>query len=60
MHLGRHRAFVHLPWLAAALFAVHPAHTEAVTGIVGGAELLSCLFALLAFLTYARVPRLGA
>ena len=31
-------------WIAAALFAVHPIHTEAVTGIVGRAELLAALF----------------
>lgn len=34
---------------AAALFAVHPIHTEAVTGIVGRAEILATLFFLLAF-----------
>ena len=43
------------PWepsLAALLFATHPVHTEAVAGIVGHAELLSCALSLLAFLTY--------
>lgn len=40
------------PFLAALLFATHPVHTEAVAGIVGHAELLSCALALLAFLTY--------
>jgi tetratricopeptide (TPR) repeat protein len=39
-------AAVALP--AAALFAVHPIHTEAVTSIVGRAELLAALFGLLA------------
>jgi len=34
--------------IAAALFAVHPLHTEAVTSIVGRAELLAALFGLLA------------
>jgi hypothetical protein len=37
--------------VAAALFAVHPIHTEAVTSIVGRAEVLAALFGLLAVLT---------
>lgn len=37
--------------IAAALFALHPLHTEAVTSIVGRAELLAALFGLLAVLT---------
>jgi len=36
------------PLLAALLFAVHPAHVEAVAGMVGRAELLATLGALLA------------
>lgn len=36
-------------FIAAAIFAVHPVHTEAVTGIVGRAELLAALFFMLAF-----------
>ncbi|XP_077517055.1 protein O-mannosyl-transferase Tmtc3-like isoform X2 [Amblyomma americanum] len=40
--------------VAALLFAVHPVHTEAVTGVVGRAESLSSVFFLLAFLAYAR------
>ncbi|XP_035280751.1 protein O-mannosyl-transferase TMTC3 [Anguilla anguilla] len=40
--------------VAALLFAVHPIHTEAVTGVVGRAELLSSIFLLLAFLSYTR------
>jgi tetratricopeptide (TPR) repeat protein len=39
---------------AAALFAVHPIHTEAVTNIVGRAELLAALAVLLALLAVAR------
>ena len=42
-------------WSVAAaglLFAVHPIHTEAVSSIVGRAEILSGLFFLLAFLVY--------
>lgn len=37
-------------WLAGALFAVHPIHTEAVTGVVGRAELLVAFFGFLALL----------
>ncbi|XP_014825492.1 PREDICTED: transmembrane and TPR repeat-containing protein 3 [Poecilia mexicana] len=40
--------------LAALLFAVHPIHTEAVTGVVGRAELLSSIFLLAAFLAYTK------
>ena len=36
--------------IAAALFAIHPIHTEAVTSIVGRAELLAALFGLAAVL----------
>jgi len=35
--------------VAAAIFAVHPVHTEAVSSIVGRAEVLATLFFLLAF-----------
>ncbi len=48
---------LHAPLAAgavAALFAVHPIHTEAVTGIVGRAELLAALASLLALLAFAR------
>ena len=40
--------------VAGALFAAHPVHTEAVAGVVGRAELLACLFYLLALLSYKR------
>ncbi|KAH7986539.1 hypothetical protein HPB52_024887 [Rhipicephalus sanguineus] len=40
--------------LAATLFAAHPVHTEAVSSIVGRAEVLCCLFFLLSFLCYHR------
>ncbi|KAF7656060.1 hypothetical protein LDENG_00046750 [Lucifuga dentata] len=40
--------------VAALLFAVHPIHTEAVTGVVGRAELLSSIFLLAAFLAYTN------
>jgi len=41
---------------AALLFAVHPAHTEAVNAIVGRAEILSFLFAVSAFNLYVKDP----
>ena len=41
-------------FLASLLFAVHPVHTEAVTGVVGRAELLSSIFYLWAFKTYSK------
>lgn len=46
--------------VAAALFAVHPIHTEAVSSIVGRAELLAALFALgslLAWMWALDAPR---
>lgn len=41
-------------FLSALLFAVHPIHTEAVTGIVGRAEALSSIFFLAALLSFSR------
>jgi len=41
----------------AALFAVHPVHTEAVDGIVGRAELMSACFSFLALLVATRTLR---
>ncbi|XP_054720703.1 protein O-mannosyl-transferase Tmtc3-like [Uloborus diversus] len=38
--------------VSSALFAVHPVHTEAVTGVVGRAELLSAVAFLCALLYY--------
>jgi len=43
-------------WLAAALFAVHPCHVEAVDWIVGRAELMAALFGF-AYLAVALRPR---
>uniref|UniRef100_A0A8C7TZ60 dolichyl-phosphate-mannose--protein mannosyltransferase n=1 Tax=Oncorhynchus mykiss TaxID=8022 RepID=A0A8C7TZ60_ONCMY len=43
-----------LAFLTALLFAVHPIHTEAVSGIVGRADVLACMLFLLAFLSYVR------
>uniref|UniRef100_A0A182VFL2 Glycosyltransferase RgtA/B/C/D-like domain-containing protein n=1 Tax=Anopheles merus TaxID=30066 RepID=A0A182VFL2_ANOME len=42
---------------AALLFAVHPIHTEAVTGVVGRAETLSSVFFLAAFIFYTKATR---
>ncbi|XP_068082908.1 protein O-mannosyl-transferase TMTC1 [Anabrus simplex] len=38
--------------VAGLLFAAHPIHSEAVTGIVGRADVLACVFFLLSFLAY--------
>ncbi|KAJ3664554.1 hypothetical protein Zmor_000112 [Zophobas morio] len=38
--------------LAGLLFAAHPIHTEAVTGIVGRADVLACVFFLVSLLAY--------
>ena len=43
--------------LAALLFAVHPVHTEAVTGVVGRAELLASVFFLTALVHYGKIAR---
>ncbi|KAL4232631.1 Protein O-mannosyl-transferase tmtc2 [Mactra antiquata] len=40
--------------IAGLLFAVHPIHAEAVTGIVGRADVLAALFYLLSFIAYSR------
>ncbi|XP_055935990.1 protein O-mannosyl-transferase TMTC3-like isoform X1 [Argiope bruennichi] len=40
--------------VSSALFAVHPVHTEAVTGVVGRAELLSAVAFLCALLFYVE------
>jgi tetratricopeptide (TPR) repeat protein len=41
------------------LFAVHPAHTEAVAWLASVPELLMCLFYLLAFYSYVRAGAAG-
>ncbi|KAK3776423.1 hypothetical protein RRG08_023775 [Elysia crispata] len=45
------------PASAGLLFAAHPIHTEAVAGIVGRADVLSCLFFLLTLLSYIHYVR---
>ncbi|XP_033216961.1 protein O-mannosyl-transferase Tmtc3-like [Belonocnema kinseyi] len=44
-------------FVSAMLFAVHPIHTEAVTGVVGRAETLSSLFYLAALITYTKCSK---
>jgi hypothetical protein len=46
-------------WLAAALFAVHPVHVEAVANVVGQSELLAALAVLAALLLYLRARLKG-
>lgn len=41
-----------LSLLSGLLFAIHPIHTEAVSGIVGRAEIMAALFILLAMICY--------
>uniref|UniRef100_A0A3P8RUK0 dolichyl-phosphate-mannose--protein mannosyltransferase n=1 Tax=Amphiprion percula TaxID=161767 RepID=A0A3P8RUK0_AMPPE len=48
-----------LAFITALLFAVHPVHTEAVSGIVGRADVLACLLFLLTFLSYVPVRSVG-
>ena len=40
--------------IASVLFAVHPVHTEAVTGVVGRAELISSVFFIMAVVSYRK------
>ena len=47
-------------WVAAALFAVHPVHVEAIANVVGQAELWAALVLLLAMGLYLRDRRVGA
>jgi protein O-mannosyl-transferase len=44
-------------WIAAALFAVHPVHVEAVANVVGQAELLAALFTISALYLYVTKRR---
>jgi hypothetical protein len=46
-------------WLAAALFAVHPAHVEAVANVVGQSELLVAITLLAATALYLRDRQRG-
>jgi hypothetical protein len=55
--LFRDRAFA---IVAGLLFATHPIHTEAVTNIVGRAELMAALFLLAALYLHVRRYRVGS
>ncbi|XP_065334770.1 protein O-mannosyl-transferase Tmtc3 isoform X1 [Cloeon dipterum] len=44
-------------FVSALLFAVHPIHTEAVTGVVGRAETLSSVFFIAAFMFYTQATK---
>ncbi len=46
------RLDVPVPWLIAALFAVHPLHVESVAWVIGRKDLLSALFYLAAILAW--------
>jgi tetratricopeptide (TPR) repeat protein len=61
MYFCRHMCFCHThnatpSIIAALLFATHPIHCEAVTGVAGRADVLSGLFFLLSCLSYTWVP----
>ena len=43
--------------LSSIFFAIHPIHTECVSGIIGRAELLSTFFTLLSFLMYLKTKQ---
>ncbi len=45
---------------AAALFAVHPVHTEVVAWVSGRSEILAAFWGLLAFLAHLRADREGS
>lgn len=47
-------------WIAAALFAVHPVHVEAVANVVGQAELWAAVFMGLALVVFIRARRSGS
>jgi hypothetical protein len=47
-------------WLAAALFAVHPVHVEAVANVVGQSELIVAVAVVFATLLYLRDRSVGA
>jgi protein O-mannosyl-transferase len=46
-------------WLAAAFFAVHPVHVEAVANVVSQSELLTALWSLIALALYLRARASG-
>ena len=52
--INQSQEFSLISLMSTFLFAIHPIHTEAVTGVVGRAELLSSIFFILAILAYRR------
>ena len=58
-HLARRMLPLWAAWLAAALFAVHPVHVEAVANVVGQSELLVAAALLGATILYLRDRRHG-
>ena len=59
-HYDNKNQYKHLGLISGLLFCSHPIHVEAVTGIVGAAELLSCLFGLLSFFCYVFIHRVNS
>jgi len=49
-----------MAFVGAALFAVHPVHTEAVSWISGRSEILAAFWGLLAFMAHRRADRDGS
>ena len=49
-----------IAFYASALFAVHPVHCEAVAGLVGRSELLSCAFGVLGLICMQRMHLVGS
>lgn len=49
-----------LAFVSAALFAVHPVHTESVTWISGRTDLLASMLVLASFLCYLSISRRGS
>jgi tetratricopeptide (TPR) repeat protein len=58
--LGTQLASASAAWAAALLFAVHPAHAEAVDAIAGRGELLALLLCLLSIRLYSRALDCGS
>lgn len=50
---------VQAAWVAAALYAVHPVHVEAIANIVGQSDLIVAVLFLTAIGLYARARRVG-
>ena len=51
-----HLVTLPIAFAAGLLFAVHPVHVEAVSNVVGGAEVLAAGFFMLALLLHLRGP----